>query len=90
MIISVDFWGAGGLCPVGSDTEEGEICLAPSVFWRVIPTWQQEIRNSGRRFGLHLNSGAKLRAEIELLSLTKLCKNISLPRNLVNQQKIDA
>ena len=41
-------------------------------------------------FGLHLNLGAKIRAEIELVSLTKLRKNISLPRNLLNQQKIDA
>ena len=37
--------------------------------------------------GLHLNLGAKFRTEIELLSLTKLRKNISPPRNLLNQQK---
>ena len=41
-------------------------------------------------FGLHLNLGAKFRTEIELLSLTKLLKNISPPRNLLNQQNIDA
>ena len=29
--------------PFGSDTEGGETCLASSVFWLVIPTWQQEI-----------------------------------------------
>ena len=34
--------------------------------------------------------GAKLWTEIELLSLTKLRKNILPPRNLLNQQKIDA
>ena len=41
-------------------------------------------------FGLYLNLGAKLRTEIELLSLTKLLKNISPPRNLLNPQRIDA
>ena len=41
-------------------------------------------------FGLHLNLGAKFQTEIELLSLTELLKNISPPRNLLNQQKIDA
>ena len=41
-------------------------------------------------FGLHLNLGAKFRTAIELLSLTKHHKNISPPRNLLNQQKIDA
>ena len=41
-------------------------------------------------FGLHLSLGAKSRTEIELFSLTKLCKNISLPWNLLNLQKIDA
>ena len=41
-------------------------------------------------FGLYLNLGAKFQTEIELLSLTKLLKNISLPRNLLNQQKINA
>ena len=63
----------------------GDICLAPSVFWQVIPTWQQEIeipdwdRTRMRRrplFGLHLNLGAKLRTEIDLKSLTKLRINI--------------
>ena len=34
--------------------------------------------------------GAEFRDEIELSSLTKLRKNISPPRNLLNQQKIDA
>ena len=41
-------------------------------------------------FGLHLNLGAKFRTEIEILSLTKLRKNILPLRNLLNQQKIDA
>ena len=41
-------------------------------------------------FGLHLNLGAKSWAEIELLNLTKLCKNILPPWNLLNQQKINA
>ena len=41
-------------------------------------------------FGLHLNLGPKFRTEIKLLCLTKLCKKISLPRNLLNQRKIDA
>ena len=40
-------------------------------------------------FGLHLNFGSKFGTEIELLSLTELRKNISPPRNLLNQQKID-
>ena len=38
----------------------------------------------------YLNLGAKFRTEIELLSLTKLRKNILPPRNLLNQQKINA
>ena len=37
-------------------------------------------------FGLHLNFGAKFRTEIELLSLTKLRKNILPPQKLLNQQ----
>ena len=41
-------------------------------------------------FGLYLNLGAKLRTEIELLSLTKLLKNILPPQNLLNPQRIDA
>ena len=41
-------------------------------------------------FGLHLNLGGKIPDRLELLSLTKLLKNISPPRNLLNQQKIDA
>ena len=41
-------------------------------------------------FRHHLNLGAKFWTKIELLSLTKLRKNISLPRNLLNQQKIDS
>ena len=32
-------------------------------------------------FGVHLNLGPKFWTEIELLSLTKLLKNISSPRN---------
>ena len=40
--------------------------------------------------GLHLNLGAKFRTKIELLSLTKLHKNIFSPQNLHNQQKINA
>ena len=43
--IGVDFGVSGGPRPLGSDTEGGEICLAPSVFWQVIPTWLQEIWN---------------------------------------------
>ena len=44
------FWeGRGGRHPLGSDTEGGERCLAPSVFWLVIPTWKQVIQNSGLR-----------------------------------------
>ena len=46
LVTGVDFWEAMGRRPLGSDTEGGKICLAPSIFWRVIPTWQQEIRNS--------------------------------------------
>ena len=34
-------------------------------------------------FGLHVNLGAKFQNEIELLSLTKLRKNISPRRNLL-------
>ena len=41
-------------------------------------------------FGLYLNLGAKFRTELELLSSTKLRKKVSPPRNLLNQQKIDA
>ena len=41
-------------------------------------------------FSLHLNLRTKFRTEKELLSLTKLCKNISFLRNLLNQQKIEA
>ena len=41
-------------------------------------------------FGLHLNSGAKFWTEKELLCLTKLCKQISPPQNLLYQQKIEA
>ena len=41
-------------------------------------------------FGLHLNLAAKFRIEIELLNFTKLRENISTPRNLLNQQNIDA
>ena len=32
----VDFWGAGGRYPLGSDTQGGKICLALKVFWQVI------------------------------------------------------
>ena len=57
------------------------------------PKFQTEIKpecgKSPLFFGLHLNLGRKFRTEIEL-SLTKLRKNISPPRNLLNQQKIDA
>ena len=45
-IIGFDF---EGLYPLRSNTEDGEICLALLVFWQVIPTWQQEIRNSELR-----------------------------------------
>ena len=43
------FWGARGQCPLVSDNEGGKICLAPSVFWQVIPTWQEEMRSRGLR-----------------------------------------
>ena len=33
----VDFGEARGQRHLGSDTEGGEICLVPSVFWQVIP-----------------------------------------------------
>ena len=39
-------------------------------------------------FGLHLNLGKKFPTEIELLSLTKLRKNLSPLRNLLNPQKL--
>ena len=38
VVTRIDFRGAGGRRPLGSDTEGGEICLAPSVFWQVMPT----------------------------------------------------
>ena len=41
-------------------------------------------------FDISSEFGAKFRNEIELLSLTKLLKNISPPQNLLNQQKIHA
>ena len=41
--IGVNYGGAEGRCPLRSNTEWGKICLTPSVFWLVIPTWQQEI-----------------------------------------------
>ena len=44
------FRGDKGVASLGSDIEGGEICLTSSVFWRVIPTWQQEIGNSGLRW----------------------------------------
>ena len=65
----------GGRRPLGSDTEGGEICLAPSIFCF---------------FCLYLNLGAKFHIEIELLSLNKHLKKVSPPRNWLNQQKIDA
>ena len=43
--IGFDFGGPGERRPFESNAEGGEICLAPSVFWLVIPTWQQEIQN---------------------------------------------
>ena len=43
VVTGVDFGEARGRRPLWSDTERGEICLAPSVFYQVIPTWQQEI-----------------------------------------------
>ena len=39
----INFVGTGGWRPFASDTEGGEIYLAPSVFGQVIPTCQQEI-----------------------------------------------
>ena len=96
----------GGRRPLGSNTEGGEINLAPSVFcfWQVTPTRQTqspkfriEIETRMRQrpfcfvfFGLHLNLRTKFRTEMELLSLTKLRKNISSIWNLLYQQKIDA
>ena len=41
--------GIEGWCPLGSNTQGGEICLAPSIFWQVLPTWLQEIQNSRLR-----------------------------------------
>ena len=41
--------GGGGGAPSGLTLKGGEICLAPLVLWYVIPTWQQEIQNSGLR-----------------------------------------
>ena len=32
-----------GTAPLASDTEGDKICLAPSFFWQLIPTWLQEI-----------------------------------------------
>ena len=90
----------GGPRPLWSDTEGGEIGLAPSFFLvnnthlaTRNPKFLTEIEpDCGEYFffGLHLNLGTKFRTEIELLSFTPLRKNISPPRNLLNQQKIDA
>ena len=44
--IDINFLGAGKQCSLKSNTEGGKICLALTVFWQVIPTWQKEIRNS--------------------------------------------
>ena len=98
--IGVDFGGAKGRRPLGSSTEGGEIMSAPLGF--LASNTHLAIRNPKFRteidpecskdlfFGHHLNLGAKFRTEIGLLSLTKLCKNILPPRNLLNQQKIVA
>ena len=56
------------------------------------PKFQTEIEPDCAKtffFCLHLCSGAKLWTDIELLSLTKLRKNLSPLRNLLNQQNID-
>ena len=45
----VDFGEARERCSLGSNTEGGDVCLGLSVFWQVIPIWQQEIQNSGLR-----------------------------------------
>ena len=42
VLIGVDFGGVH--CFLVSGTAEGKICLAPLVFWQLIPTWLQEIR----------------------------------------------
>ena len=78
-------------------TEKKNLGLTPLVFWQVIPTRNRKLQteidpkcSKDFFFGLHLNLGAKFWTEIELLSLTKLLKNISPPRNLLNPQRIDA
>ena len=88
--------------PLGSDTDGSEICLATSTVGFLASNIHLATRNPKFRtevepgcsedlfFGLHLNLGAKFRIVIELLSSIKLRKNISPPRNLLNQQKIDA
>ena len=43
------FRGGEGRRSLGFNTEGGDICLGLSVFWQVIPIWQQEIQNSGLR-----------------------------------------
>ena len=90
----VDYGGAGapsGLTPKGVKYVWPPRCnthLAtrnPKFWTEIDPKCSEDLF-----FGLHLNLGTKFRTEIELLSLTKLFKNILPPRNLRNQQKIDA
>ena len=50
----VDF---GGQRPLGYDTQGGEICLAPTFFWQVMPTWYSKIKVYSKN--------PKLRTEIE-------------------------
>ena len=38
----VDF--GGWRCSLGSDTQGGKICPAPSFFWQVMPTWYSKLR----------------------------------------------
>ena len=97
--IGVDFEEAGGSAPLGLTLKRAKYS-GPLGF--LASNTHLAKRNSKFRtviepecsedffFGLYLKLGAKFWTEIELLSLIKLCKNILSPRNLLNQQKIDA
>ena len=91
--------GGAGAAPPGSNTEGGRNMSGPLGF--LASNTHLAIRNPKSRteiepecgklfFLLHLNLGTKFHIEIELLSLTKLHKNISPSQNLLNQQKINA
>ena len=84
------FWGGHG--GTSSDlTPKGAKYVWPPRFFLASnthlatrnPIFQTEIEPECSEkpffFSLHLNLGAKFRTEIELLSLTKHCKNISPP-----------